>query len=439
MSQIIQQSKSYFFQIQPQVAVTNHYSPVPATSSECVEKRPIDFLPNEIESYSCENVSFSMQFGESEQGRIVCTKARLRFLPLVVKQRDLPQRSRFFDDFYDVPLCAIAKIEVAMVKTKGKPDKFVRMEYNLSSMETVSMIRLILKDMRVVNVDLRRSQNGTALANQILFFSKTGPIEKMVQCGAAMEERGQRAKIAYNGSDAWNAELQRCHQKTDSSAAWTVCALHKEGFSHAAQGYPMYVVLSNYLSRTDIERQLQNYKQGRFPIWVWSRSNGNASLLVSSDHENNVATPEILAKMQDSIARCHPASERPHIMKLSSDFVIHVGKSFDHLLSLCAIEEDGRDLSIVVASLTQICCDPFYRTTTGFQQLIDKMWIALGHPFGERLVGRDDDAAKRVKPPTRTPSAQTDVAPTWLLFLDCVAQLHRIYSFELVLTAAAVI
>lgn len=28
-------------------------------------------------------------------------------------------------------------------------------------------------------------------------------------------------------------------------------------------------------------------------------------------------------------------------------------------------EDEGSDMSIIVASLTQMCCDPFYRTTTG--------------------------------------------------------------------------
>ncbi|KAF1768997.1 hypothetical protein GCK72_000810 [Caenorhabditis remanei] len=466
----------------PHVAATNQI-PV-ASTSECgaVEKNTIELLMNEIVSSSCDDVSFSMQFGESEQGQVICTKVRLRFIPIVSKERDVPQRSKFFDDFYDVPLTAIAKIEVAMVKgsNKGKPDKFHRIEYNLSSMETVSVIRLILKDMRVVTIDLRRSQNGTHLANQILFFSKSGPIEKMTQVGAAMEDRGQKAKIPYNGYDAWHAELQRCQQKTDSSSNWNILALHKEGFNYAAQGYPMYVVVSNFLARNDIERQLQHYKQGRFPIWVWSRANGNSSLFISADHENNVATPEISAKVQESISRCHLEKEKPHIIKLDSEFVSNVGKAFDNLLNLCAIdsyeqyvsrqsnwntkvhrtgwlhlvksclqityetvrwvvdrdrsvilqEEEGKDLSIVVASLTQICCDPFYRTTTGLQQLIEKMWIALGHPFGERLLGRDDDTSRRGKAQTKTPSSKTDVMPTWLLFLDCIAQLHRIYTFE---------
>ncbi|PIC50328.1 hypothetical protein B9Z55_001272 [Caenorhabditis nigoni] len=461
----------------PHVAATNQ---IPATSDmgASKEKKNIDLLPNEIGSSSCDDVSFSMQFGESEQGKVICTKVRLRFIPIILKERDVPQRSKFFDDFYDVPLTAIAKMEVALVRggSRGKPDKFHRIEYSISSMETASVIRLTLKDMRVVTIDLRRSQNGTHLANQILFFSKSGPIEKMTQVGAAMEDRGQKAKMPYNGYDAWHAELQRCQQKTDSSSKWNILALHKDGLNPPGQGYPLYVVVCNILSRQDLDRQMRHFKQGRFPIWVWSRANGNGSLFISADHEHNVATAEIQAKVQDSIARCHPEGEKPHIMKLDSGFVARIGKAFDNLSSLCAIdsyeqyvsrqrswstkvhrtgwlhavqscleathetvrwiidrdrsvilqEEDGKDLSIVVASLVQICCDPFYRTTTGLHQLIEKMWIALGHPFGERLLSRDQEK----KPLTKMPSSKTGINPTWLLFLDCIAQLHRIFTFE---------
>lgn len=44
-------------------------------------------------------------------------------------------------------------------------------------------------------------------------------------------------------------------------------------------------------------------------------------------------------------------------------------------------ECDGRDMCCVISSLTQILLDPFYRTIDGFQQLIQKEWVALGHPF----------------------------------------------------------
>lgn len=35
-----------------------------------------------------------------------------------------------------------------------------------------------------------------------------------------------------------------------------------------------------------------------------------------------------------------------------------------------------------MSSLVQVCTDRFYRTITGFSALIEKEWIALGHPFG---------------------------------------------------------
>lgn len=44
-------------------------------------------------------------------------------------------------------------------------------------------------------------------------------------------------------------------------------------------------------------------------------------------------------------------------------------------------ENDGRDMCCVISSLIQIILDPHYRTLIGFQTLIQKEWVALGHPF----------------------------------------------------------
>lgn len=44
-------------------------------------------------------------------------------------------------------------------------------------------------------------------------------------------------------------------------------------------------------------------------------------------------------------------------------------------------ENDGRDMCCVISSLTQILLDPYFRTTVGFESLIQKEWVALGHPF----------------------------------------------------------
>lgn len=63
----------------------------------------------------------------------------------------------------------------------------------------------------------------------------------------------------------------------------------------------------------------------------------------------------------------------------------------------------------VISSLTQIILDPYFRTKFGFQSLIQKDWVAFGHPFANRLghlLNKDIEAA-----------------PIFLLFLDCVWQL----------------
>ncbi|CAI5437641.1 unnamed protein product [Caenorhabditis angaria] len=435
----------------------------------------IDYLPDEIISFYGYGVSFSMQFGESEQGTIACTKARLRFTPLVRKQRDLPRRSKVFDDFYDIPLCSIAKIMIAPFKSnnRSKPEKFQKMEYNYSSMEVISMIRLILKDFRVVTIDLHRSQHGTHLANQILVFSKSFLIGKMIQVGGVLKDKGSGQKIPFNTYESWENELKRCGISTDSSSNWRICAVHKEGLSYSSEGYPMYFVVPNYLSENDINRLMQNWKKGRLPIWVWGKTGSSASLMISAEHENNIATPEILAKLNESIGRCHDKAEKPYAIHLDSNFVTDVGRAYDNLIKLCAIdsyeqyvqaesnwvlklnrtgwlhlirsclsatyeaikwiidwqrtvilyENDNRDMSLIVASLVQICCDPFYRTTSGFRQLLDKMWISLGHPFGQRLLGRDEED-------DRKNGGKTLVFPTFLVFLDCVAQLHRLHPYE---------
>ena len=49
------------------------------------------------------------------------------------------------------------------------------------------------------------------------------------------------------------------------------------------------------------------------------------------------------------------------------------------------LEDDGYDVSTIVSSLVQICADKYYRTISGLNVLIEKEWIALGHPFGRNI------------------------------------------------------
>ena len=88
------------------------------------------------------------------------------------------------------------------------------------------------------------------------------------------------------------------------------------------------------------------------------------------------------------------------------------------------MEPEGRDLTALVATLVQLICDPESRTLIGFESLVQREWVAYGHPFCTRL-----------RHTTQNHGGQEEVAglcPVFLLMLDCCWQIMRQFptSFE---------
>ncbi|XGW22328.1 hypothetical protein V3C99_004950 [Haemonchus contortus] len=430
-------------------------------------------LKGEIECAFCEQCSFGFPFLENTFGRVVCTNFRLRFEPVAKPENDLSPRFKIFHERWDIPLCSIHSIFFAPVRQNQSltKKKFLPSTSSLSSLEVVSCIKLHLKDFRVMTIDLRGSQNGVSLLNQILFFARPMKTDNIIQSGAEPDWRG---RVPFNDAASWDGELKRCGHRTQED--WRICSQFPHGARHFVHSFPMYFVIPAEIVQHDLDRMAQHWQLSRFPIWVWSRS--GVSLLRSSNFDVNWESPHLNDKVIKSVARATRSENPPQLISLNPEITPQkIASSFDRLRRYCSAESyeqfasrdkdwlarisqtgwlqivsyclsaaaeaidslvdhecsviiyenNGLDISAVVSSLVQICCDRYYRTLEGLDSLIAKDWIALGHPFAHRLFGISGGTNEGV------------TAPTFLVFLDCIAQLIRLYPMQFTYTQHALI
>eukprot|EP00602_Paraphysomonas_sp_CaronLab_P004242 CAMPEP_0185028042 /NCGR_PEP_ID=MMETSP1103-20130426/13482_1 /TAXON_ID=36769 /ORGANISM="Paraphysomonas bandaiensis, Strain Caron Lab Isolate" /LENGTH=831 /DNA_ID=CAMNT_0027562281 /DNA_START=33 /DNA_END=2528 /DNA_ORIENTATION=+ len=75
----------------------------------------------------------------------------------------------------------------------------------------------------------------------------------------------------------------------------------------------------------------------------------------------------------------------------------------------------GWDRTSQVVALAQVMLDPYYRTFDGFRVLVEKEWLAAGHPFHLRCAHSLDRATRD----------EDNTSPIFFQFLDCMHQLVR--------------
>jgi myotubularin-related protein 10/11/12 len=228
----------------------------------------------------------------------------------------------------------------------------------------------------------------------------------------------------------------------------------------------MHFVIPRQMSNTDYANFSKFFCGDRSVVWVWSI--GYAAIVRMS----YLTTPNINTSYENSmlerVRACDPERKEPKLMDLTkllpSPSDVNTGyyklrqicapesdrnfmdqdKNFYTLLektnwllyvSLCLKysneaarhmkldrktiviqENNGRDMSCVISSLIQVLLDPFYRTITGIQTLIQKEWVSLGHPFSDRLG--------------HVFSVNSEKSPMFLLFLDCVWQLLQQFPMD---------
>eukprot|EP00051_Salpingoeca_urceolata_P025349 m.452199 g.452199 ORF g.452199 m.452199 type:complete len:590 (+) comp20325_c4_seq4:86-1855(+) len=74
---------------------------------------------------------------------------------------------------------------------------------------------------------------------------------------------------------------------------------------------------------------------------------------------------------------------------------------------------DGWDRTAQLSALAMLMLDPYYRTTEGFQVLVEKEWLSFGHKFLQRLGLGDRNHGDEQR------------SPVFLQFIDCTWQIMQ--------------
>jgi len=87
----------------------------------------------------------------------------------------------------------------------------------------------------------------------------------------------------------------------------------------------------------------------------------------------------------------------------------------------------GWDRTSQVSALAQIFLDPYYRTRVGFSCLVEKDFLALGHPLHLRCGHGEGKGDRSGSGSSGTQVDEGQMAPIFIQFLDCVFQIVNQY------------
>ncbi|KAF8366231.1 hypothetical protein PRIPAC_84060 [Pristionchus pacificus] len=458
----------------------------PSTTGEI---RIPTLLPDEHVSVRCDNCRCRLQMGKTFDATLVSTNYRLLVVRTIEQQTDVPRRMKLHDERVSIPLCAIFSLRYADAahgsesnglggalspfranlrrsrkggekSTEKELKQFKPLTTALSSMEIISCLKVYLKDMRVLFIDLRNAASASNLANHLLYFSRPPRADRLPMADGGGE---RNRKVPFTDRHSWEEELRRLTPK-ERQTMWRVVDLRAEAIHADSSSYPPTVIACAGLSLTDVREGTHSWEGGRFPIWVYSWK--GTVMMRSGLPISSASTAITQRKFEDRIAGTHDSQAVPHIIRMDGPEVTldKIGLAFEKLHKICAVDNsarahrygkvwpqrvtetgwlqavtsvlntaaaavtrlvdheesvllqdgEGRDISAVVSSLVQVCLDKQARRVDGLQRLIEKEWISLGHPFSRRLLSVEG----------------SPFCPVFLLFLDALSQLVEMYPTQ---------
>uniref|UniRef100_A0A8D0G1U8 Myotubularin related protein 11 n=1 Tax=Sphenodon punctatus TaxID=8508 RepID=A0A8D0G1U8_SPHPU len=254
-------------------------------------------------------------------------------------------------------------------------------------------------------------------------FRVTMAIAQARESGAAcLSENGQAGReeeeeeiptLLFESLCDWEMELKRLR-----ASSWRVSPVN-ERFDMSTS-LPKYLWVPALLLDNELKRAFAHFNERRVPRLCWHHPGGSVLLRAASFHADSDPEKEDMRSVETLLLAGHsqcvivdtaadlpsPAEIQQAYLKLralysslvmsdekwlsaleGTRWLEHVrsllGRSFTLFPSL--LESDDRELNCLLASLVQMVLDPHARTLSGFQSLLQKEWVASGHPFLQRL------------------------------------------------------
>ncbi|XP_011501148.1 PREDICTED: myotubularin-related protein 10-B [Ceratosolen solmsi marchali] len=429
-----------------------------------INENSIKLLPGEAVVAKGQNVLMFEPVSESKQGIsgvLSITNFKLTFVTADDNGDDIYQQNNLYG-YTDTCLSNIDTIYLLMGDKKRKlvPGAVVPSK--------VKGIFIICKNLRTWSFSFKFSPigDGKNVLNALLhhaFPTKHHLLFAYEYKEPYYSSVDKEVQLFRNITD-WQNELDRTYSRgIHLKNGWRLSTANVE--FQICPSLSEYIIVPASVTDSQLFKVAQHFQGSRPPVWSWSNEQGAALVKMSE------LCPSITERTQENIMlenirKNHPRKIQPVIIELNKDISIKaVASSFSKFVHLCSPESvrqflmqennfysllestkwlkyvsyclqkaveaseqlnngvpvilqegAGRDVCCIISSLVQLLSDPYFRTITGFQSLLQKEWVAAGHPFCDRLGHLKNDGSKK--------------SPLFLLYLDCVWQLCQQFPAE---------
>ncbi|XP_071447286.1 myotubularin-related protein 10-B [Hetaerina americana] len=409
-------------------------------------------LPGELFVTKAQNVLMLTPFSNNKQGisgTLTITNFKLSFITTDVSNKyECGYQQNLLLGEHEVSL---SNVDIVYQIIGGKKRRLLP-RINLNG--KVKGLQIVCKNMKVQTFMFKFSPmgQGKSVANAILHHAF--PARHQLLFAYDYREPSYHCPhdvCLFQDQHDWLAELQRA-----KCLGWRISTVNQN--FRMSPNLPQYIIIPSEVSDEVYAKASKDF-QGNFPpVWCWGSPKG-AALLRMGDIDPNITERDQENLMLEKVRRSHPNLQKPTIIDLQVlSSPKDVQNSFIKLRELCIPETvrqfwvqdnhfmsqieaskwlsiisgclqiaadvvneldkgitvvlqegNGRDMAPVISSLVQITLDSNWRSIVGFQSLIQKEWVALGHPFCKRLAF--------------VSGHENEQSPIFLVFLDCVWQL----------------